>query len=90
MSRCNQCTNKGTSICETCTFIVSASGEITTPTKFCGYEPETVSDIQLEDLTALIKTRAENRRPIQLSYIIKYNKLLEDKFNGQKKDISAL
>lgn len=88
MSRCNQCTNKGTSICDTCTFIESVRGE-STPTKFCGYDPETVTEIQLEDLTALIASRAENRRPIQLSYVIKYNKLLEDKYNGKKENISA-
>ena len=88
MSRCNQCTNKGTSICETCTFIESARGK-STPTKFCGYDPKTVSDIQLEDLTALIASRVENRRPIQLNHVIKYNKLLEAKYNGTKENISA-
>jgi hypothetical protein len=88
MKECSQCTNIDTPLCNECTFIESAKGN-STPTKYCGYAPESASDVQLEDLSALIASRAENRRPIQLNYVIKYNKLLEAKYNGTKENIST-
>lgn len=88
MKECVRCTNIDTTICDQCTFIESARGN-STPTKFCGYAPESVSDIQLEDLTVLIEGRVKNRRPIHLKHVIKYNKLLEAKNNGKKENIST-
>lgn len=88
MKECSQCTNIDTPLCNECTFIESAKGN-STPTKYCGYAPESALDVQLEDLSAIIECRVKKHRPIHLNYVIKYNKLVEAKHYGKKENIST-
>lgn len=84
---CENCANAATPLCETCSFIESVKGE-STPTNYCGYDQNS-TDINICDLAALIETRIKHNYPIQLRYVIRYNKLLEANKNGKKENIST-
>ena len=84
---CDSCTNISTSICKACTYISTAKGD-TTPTEYCGYDPSLSETIRIEDLAAVISHRVDQRVPIQLRYVIQYNKLLEEQY-GKKENIST-
>ena len=85
---CESCTNANTPICEHCTYI-ETSKAILTPSQYCGYDLENANDVCIKDLAALIENRIKNNYPIQLRYVMKYNKLLEERNSGKKKDIHA-
>lgn len=88
MEKCKSCTNIDTPICDGCSFIETAKGQ-TTPSRYCGYDTSDADGIILEDLAAMIESRAKHNRPIPVRYVTKYNRLLEVKKNGKKENISA-
>jgi hypothetical protein len=76
---CESCTNANTPICENCTFVENSKG-IETPSEYIGYDPSTADEVCIGDLAALIEHRIINHLPIQVRYVIKYNKLLETRY----------
>ena len=76
---CETCTNANTPICENCTFIENSKG-IDTPSEYIGYDPSIADEVCIGDLASLIEHRITNHLPIQVRYVIKYNKLLEARY----------
>ena len=87
---CKSCTNADTHICKTCTYVETAKGIINPPTEYCWYDVRVLDEIHIRDLAAMIENRTSNNLPIPLRYVIKYNTLLEERYNGETENISAL
>lgn len=85
---CETCTNANTPICEECSYVEHSKGR-SKPTEYCGYDLDNADEICIGDLAALIENRVKHQHPIQLRYVMKYNKLLEER-HGKKENIPAL
>lgn len=73
---CACCLNAGTPLCELCTQIESPTGEENKPTQ---YQTATGGGKLSKELAALsnrIALRLYTGNPVQLSWIIRYNKLV--------------
>ena len=47
------------------------------------YDVRVLDEIHIRDLAAMIENRTKNNLPIPLRYVIKYNTLLEERYNGE-------
>ena len=85
---CKSCLNAQTPLCKECTYIEHSKG-VSDPSMYCGYDTTITEEVSMREIAAIIEFRANNNLPIPLRYVIKYNKILEDRY-GKTENISAL
>lgn len=78
---CTTCLNSHTPICDTCKQ-TEYQDRIIARSHWEGDELTEVDTLSFEDVSAIIRVRAEANKPIPIHFVIKYNRyLLEDNDN---------
>lgn len=70
---CKTCLNKGTPICQLCSFVKSPSGKETKPSCYTGDGSAALAGMTVSDMGAVLLVRLQTGKPLPLSWVLRYN-----------------